>query len=112
MCWTLNHQNTLEMAQGHISLSITPATEAAAATEATPGEATIAGAMNLESTLSDIDRILSDMATEEATAAVKEIVATVPKKGKAVTEDTSEEKGFNFQNIIGQELSKTEREEL
>jgi hypothetical protein len=22
MCWTLNHQNTLEMAQGHISLSI------------------------------------------------------------------------------------------
>jgi hypothetical protein len=24
MCWTLNHQNTLEMAQGHISLSISP----------------------------------------------------------------------------------------
>jgi hypothetical protein len=22
MCWALNHQNTLEMAQGHISLSI------------------------------------------------------------------------------------------
>jgi hypothetical protein len=22
MCWTLNHQNILEMAQGHISLSI------------------------------------------------------------------------------------------
>jgi hypothetical protein len=22
MCWTLNHQNTLEMAQGHISLSL------------------------------------------------------------------------------------------
>jgi hypothetical protein len=21
LCWTLNHQNTLEMAQGHISLS-------------------------------------------------------------------------------------------
>jgi hypothetical protein len=36
----------------------------------------------------------------------------VPEKGKAVVEDTSEEKGFNFQNIIGQELSKTEREEL
>jgi hypothetical protein len=24
MCWTLNHQNILEMAQGHISLSISP----------------------------------------------------------------------------------------
>jgi hypothetical protein len=22
MCWTLNHQNIIEMAQGHISLSI------------------------------------------------------------------------------------------
>jgi hypothetical protein len=24
MCWTLNHQNVIEMAQGHISLSISP----------------------------------------------------------------------------------------
>jgi hypothetical protein len=24
MCWALNHQNTLEMAQGHISLSTSP----------------------------------------------------------------------------------------
>jgi hypothetical protein len=24
MCWALNHQNTLEMAHGHISLSISP----------------------------------------------------------------------------------------
>jgi hypothetical protein len=24
MCWTLNHQNITEMAQGHISLSISP----------------------------------------------------------------------------------------
>jgi hypothetical protein len=24
MCWTLNHQNILEMAQGHISLLISP----------------------------------------------------------------------------------------
>jgi hypothetical protein len=91
---------------------ITPAVEAAVATEATPDKATMAEAMNLESTLSDIDRILSDMAVEEAAAAAKETVATVPKKGKAVAEDTSEEKGFNFQNIIDQELSKTEREEL
>jgi hypothetical protein len=25
MCWTLNHQNIIEMAQGHISLSTGPA---------------------------------------------------------------------------------------
>jgi hypothetical protein len=24
MCWALNHQNILEIAQGHISLSVTP----------------------------------------------------------------------------------------
>jgi hypothetical protein len=24
MCWALNHQNNIEMAQGHISLSISP----------------------------------------------------------------------------------------
>jgi hypothetical protein len=90
---------------------ITPAVKVAVATEATPTEATTTEATtveatNLESTLSDIDRILLDMAVEEAAAAAKEIVATVPEKGKAVAEDTSDEKGFNFQNIIGQELSK------
>jgi hypothetical protein len=36
----------------------------------------------------------------------------VPGKGKEITEDTSEEKDFNFQNLIGQELSKAEKEEL
>jgi hypothetical protein len=36
----------------------------------------------------------------------------VPGKGKEIVEDISEEKDFNFQNIIGQELSKAEKEEL
>jgi hypothetical protein len=52
------------------------------------------------------------MAAEEAVAAAEETLATVPGKGKKIAEDTSEEKDFNFQNIIGQELSKTEKEEL
>jgi hypothetical protein len=69
-------------------------------------------ATNLESTLSDIDRILLDMATEEAAAAAEETPATVPGKGKEITEDISKEKDFNFQNIIGQELSNAEKEEL
>jgi hypothetical protein len=96
---------------------ITPSVEADTATEAAPtkattNEAATAEATNLESTLSDIDKMLLDMASEEAAAAAEETLATVPGKGKKITEDTSEEQYFNFQNIIGQELSKTKKEEL
>jgi hypothetical protein len=83
-----------------------------ATTEAATAEATTAEETNLKSTLSDIDKMLLDMAAEEASAAAKETIATVPEKGKEIVEDISEEKGFNCQNIIGQELSKAEKEEL
>jgi hypothetical protein len=84
---------------------ITPATKVGTATEAAPTEATTAEATtteatNLESTLSDIDRILLDMATKEAAAAAEETLATVPGKGKEIAEDISEEKDFYFQNIL------------
>jgi hypothetical protein len=36
----------------------------------------------------------------------------VPGKGKKIAEDISKKKDFNFQNIIGKELSKAEKEEL
>jgi hypothetical protein len=96
---------------------ITPAAEAAASIEAAPTEAatakaTTAEATNLDSTLSDINKMLLEMAVEEAAAAVEETLATVPEKGKEIAEDILEEKGFNFQNIIGQELSRAEKEEL
>ena len=52
------------------------------------------------------------MAAEEVAAATEETLAIVPGKEKKIAEDTSEEKDFNFQNIIGQELSKTEKKEL
>jgi hypothetical protein len=85
---------------------ITPAAEVATA------EAT-----NLESTLSAIDKVLLDLAAmetvvAETAAAAEEVLATVPEKGKEIAEDISEEKGFNFQNIIGQELSQAKKEEL
>jgi hypothetical protein len=64
--------------------------------------------------------MILDMATEETIATTKETiatVATVPGKGekvfnkeKKIIEDISED--FNFQNMIGQELSKAEKEEL
>jgi hypothetical protein len=91
---------------------ITPAAEVAASVETAPTEAVTAEATNLESTLSDIDKVLLEMAVEEAAVAAEETLATVSGKGKEIAEDISEEKGFNFQNIIGQELSKTEKEEL
>jgi hypothetical protein len=56
--------------------------------------------------------MLLDMAAKEAAAAAEETLPTVPGKGKEITEDISEEKDFNFQNIIGQGLSKAEKDGL
>jgi hypothetical protein len=99
------------------SASKAPAIESAATIEAAPAEAAIAEAAtakdaNLESTLSDIDKILLDMAAKEAVIAAEETVTIVPGKEKEIAEDTSEEENFNFQNLIGQELTKAEKEEL
>jgi hypothetical protein len=86
---------------------ITPAAEVAASAEAVTAKAT-----NLESTLSDIDKVLLDLAAEETTAAAEEVPALVPEKRKKIAEDTSEEKGFKFENLIGEEFTKAEKEEL
>jgi hypothetical protein len=99
------------------SASKTPAAEDATATEAAPTEATTveadtAEATNLESTFFDIDKMLLNMAAEEAAAVAEETLATMPGKGKKIAEDTSKEHDFNFQSIIGQKLSKAEKEEL
>jgi hypothetical protein len=86
------------------SASKTPVVESITATEAVPAEAADAEAvvaedLHLESIISDIDKILLDMATEEAAAATEETMATVPGKGKKIaSEDASEEEIFNFQN--------------
>ena len=52
------------------------------------------------------------MATEEAAAATKETMAPEPEKEKEIAEDTSEDEIFNFQNLVGQVLTKAEKEEL
>jgi hypothetical protein len=100
------------------SASKTPAAEAAP-TEATTAEAAAAEATNLGGVFSDIDKMILDMATEETVATAEANLATVPGKGekmfnkeKKITEDISEEGDFNFRNMIGQELSKTEKYEL
>jgi hypothetical protein len=57
-----------------------PAVESAAATEVAPAEVATAEGANLETTLSDIDKILLDIAAEEAATAAKETMATIPGK--------------------------------
>jgi hypothetical protein len=99
------------------SASKTPAVESAIATEAAPTEtASVEAATtedtNLESTFSNIDKMPLDMAAEETATAAEETMATVPGKEKETAKDTSEEENFIFQNLIGQELSKAEKEEL
>jgi hypothetical protein len=97
------------------SASKTPIVESTTETEAVPAEdadaeAVAAKDVHLESTISNIDKILLYMATEEATAATEETMATVPEKGKKIaSEDASEEEIFNFQNFVGQELTKAEK---
>jgi hypothetical protein len=52
-----------------------------------------------------------EAAAEEAAAATEETTAANPKK-EEMAEDTSEDEAFNFQNLVGQELTKAEKEEL
>jgi hypothetical protein len=86
----------------------------AAGTEAIGAEATGAKAettedSNLETTLEVIDNILLKMDEEEAAMAA---VSTATEKGKEQIEDILEEGNFNFQDLLGQELSNAGKEEL
>jgi hypothetical protein len=94
-----------------------PAVESTTTTEATNAEAARAKDINLESMVADIDKILLNMAAEEAAkeeaaAATEEITASEPEREKEITEDPSEDEAFIFQNLVGQELTKAEKEEL
>jgi hypothetical protein len=93
---------------------ITPIASAEAITEAnTSAEAAAASeAANLESTLSRIDKMLSDMAAEETVAAAEKVMDTMPDKRKKIVDAASEEKDFDLRNLVGQELSETEKKEL
>jgi hypothetical protein len=94
-----------------------PAVESTTAIEAAPAEATateVAAAedTHLECMIADIDKILQNMAAEEAAAATEETMTPEPGKEKEIAEDTSEDEIFNFRNLVGQELTKAEKEEL
>jgi hypothetical protein len=39
-------------------------------------------------------------------------MASEPERKKEITEDPSEDEAFMFQNLVGQEMTKAEKEEL
>jgi hypothetical protein len=82
-----------------------------AATEEARAEDAKSEDINLENMVADIDKMLLNMAAEEAAAATEEITAAKPEK-EEMTEDTSEDEAFDFQNLVGQELTKVKKEEL
>jgi hypothetical protein len=77
---------------------ITPIASAEATAEAnTTAEAAAATeAANMESKLSGIDKLLLGIAVEETTAAIEEVMATVPDKGKKIVDVASEKKTSTF----------------
>src|SRR5688572_14751997 len=83
-----------------------------APSEAATAEAASAEGLNLESTIEHIDQILLDMAAEEATAAAEEAATAASGKGKEIADEASENETFMFQNLVGEQLSKAEIEEL
>jgi hypothetical protein len=122
------HQTPPPISVSKIVIAETTGTEATAAeatgaetteAETTGAEATGAEATgaevgttedpNLETTLDDIGNILLKMAEEEAAVVA---VNTATRKGKEQIEDILEEGNFNFQDLLGQELTGAEKEEL
>jgi hypothetical protein len=89
-------------ASAEATAEVNTSAEAASATEAA----------NLEATLSRIDKLILGMPIGEASVAAEEVMALVPDKGKGIAEAASEEKGFDLQNLVGQELSGAEKKEI
>jgi hypothetical protein len=68
-----------------------------------------------EVTMSDIDRLVSDMVadvTVEANVAAEEIMASVPDEGKEIDNTPSDERDFDLRHLGSQELSEEDKLEL
>jgi hypothetical protein len=64
-----------------------------------------AEAEELATTISEIDRLISDVVAEEN-------IATTPDKGKGIEDASSEDKYFDLWHLGGQELSEEDKSEL
>jgi hypothetical protein len=105
------HQTPPPVLASKIVIAETAEAEAAETTgaEATGAEAGATEDSNLQTTLEVIDNILLKMAEEEAAVAA---VNTATEKGKEQIDEISEEGDFNFQDLLGQNLTDAEKEEL
>jgi hypothetical protein len=56
--------------------------------------------------------LILGMPTEETAATAEQVMAPVPDKGKKIAEAALEEKKFDLRNLVGQELSESEKKEL
>jgi hypothetical protein len=106
---TIEAEATAAEATGAETTEAETAEAEATGAEATGAEAGTTEDPNLETTLDDIDHILLKMAEEEAVVVA---VNTATEKGKEQIEDILEEGNFNFQDLLGQELTGAEKEEL
>jgi hypothetical protein len=84
-----------------------PSASAEKATKLTDAESTVAAEdENLTTTLSEIDRLISDVVVE------KEVPAVVSDKGKKIEETSSKGVNFNLRHLGGQQLSEEDISEL
>jgi hypothetical protein len=90
-----------------------PSTSAAKIVTAASAEAKAAAeAAKLATTMSGIDKLISDMVAEETVVAAEESMAAVTDKGKKVVDTSSGEKDFDLRHLGGQELSEADKKEV
>jgi hypothetical protein len=80
-----------------------------------PTDAEDAGGAEAEefaATMSEIDKLISDVVAEKADVVAEKSMAAMPDKGKKVDDAPSEEKDFDLRHLGGQELSDEEKLEL
>jgi hypothetical protein len=69
-------------------------------------------AEKLATTMSGIDKLISDMVVVETVVSVEESMAAVPDKGKKIIDTSSGEKDFDLRHLGGQELSEADKDVL
>jgi hypothetical protein len=80
-----------------------------------PADAEDAGGAEAEefaATMSEIDKLISDVVAEKADVVVEKSMAVVPDKGKEIDDAPSEEKDFDLRHLGGQKLSEEDKLEL
>jgi hypothetical protein len=93
-------------------IALTASAEATAEANITAEAAAATETANLESTLSEIDRLILGMPIEETATATEKVMVPEPDKGKKIANAASEEKSFDLWNLVRQELSEAEKKEL